>query len=162
MTQEYNVEKALTVSDCFMKMYRPETTKMVYYLGSSKKRPRCVHLILQCHQHDHTKLHRITGFLQIQPNQFPGNFYKLPDDFYMTSHTISVTLLTRGSPIWVLADIYWAAMLTPEMYTHTHLMALCLMPFLLPNQQRRSTEGIKLPDVQCTENWLTCKNYIAN
>jgi len=99
MTQEYNAEKALKVSDCFMKMYRPETTKMVYYLGSSKKRPRCVHLILQCHQHDHTKLHRITGFLQIQPNQFPGNFYKLPDDFYMTSHTISVTLLTRGSPI---------------------------------------------------------------
>jgi len=41
-------------------------------------------------------------------------------------------------------------------------MALCLMPFLPPNQQRRSTEGIKLPDVQCTENWLTCKNYIAN
>ena len=85
MTQEYNVEKALKVSDCFMKMYRRET-----------------------------------------------------------------------------ADIYWEVMLTPEMYTHTHLMALCLTPFLPPNQQRRSTEGIKLPDVQCTENWLTYKNYIAN
>ena len=34
------------------------------------------------------------------------------------------------------------------------------MPFMPPNQQLQSTEGLTY--VQCTKNRLTCENYIAN
>ena len=43
---------------------------------------------------------------------------------------------------WVLADIYWAGMLTAE-----------IMVILF-------TQG--LPYVHCTKNRLTCENYTAN
>jgi len=95
----------------------------------------------------------MAGFLQIQPNQFPRDFQKISRIHFFkfqifTRPAIHYQNAGEVSNVWrptifrVLADIYRAGMLTPE---------IIVILF---------TRG--LPYVQCTENRLTCKNYIAN
>jgi len=66
--------------------------------------------------------------------------FKIPEDFYRFLHSDPVYL--RTSYFSVLADIYRAVMLAPE---------IIVILF---------TRG--LPCVQCTRNLLTCENNIAD